>query len=148
MPCGPTARRRALPRLRAESLKGELPYVKLVPERTDLDRNALFDSSTVQLCQGQIGLCGDPGSQYQLLRTRQLRSAVATDPKGVSLSHRRQHRVVLVVVLVHPILSLQETILGLIHLLPQIAEPIIRLEVRRIRLKRAYHMRIQLFGYL
>src|SRR5487761_2504999 len=54
--------------------EGEVPFVQLVPERTDLDRNALFDESALQLHQGQIGLCRDPGSQYQL-RIRQPRPA-------------------------------------------------------------------------
>src|ERR1700683_4832052 len=67
--------------------EGEIPFVQLVPESADLDRNALFGESKLQFRQGQIGLCRDPGAQHQL-RTRQPRLAVATDPKTVPLSRR------------------------------------------------------------
>src|SRR6266851_1385240 len=71
--------------------EGEIPLVQLVPERADLDRNASFGQSKLQLGQGEIGLGRDPGAQHRL-RLRQPRLPVAADPKAATLS-RRLHSV-------------------------------------------------------
>src|SRR5665213_2221389 len=59
--------------------EGKAPLVQLMPERPDLDRDALFGQSKLQLSQSQIGLGGDPVAQLRF-RLSQPRLAVAAEP--------------------------------------------------------------------
>src|SRR5271154_1865035 len=57
--------------------------------------------------------------------------------------HRRQHTMILVVVLVHPVSPHQKQVLKTIRKLPQFVEPVIRYKVRRIGLGYSNHMPIR-----
>src|ERR1700687_4940774 len=60
--------------------EGEIPFVQLVPQSADLDRNALLPQPLLYLGQGQIGLGCDPGAQH-LSSLRQPRAAMAAHLK-------------------------------------------------------------------
>ena len=63
--------------------------------------------------------------------------------KTIHHSHRSQHTMILVVVLVHPVSPHQKQVLKPIGKLPQLIESVLRAEVSRIGLRHPHHMCIR-----
>src|SRR5208283_5742287 len=65
--------------------EGQMPFVQLMPQGTDLDRYTLLDQAFAQLGQAQTRLLFDPGTQHGLHR-RYPRTAVPADLKTGALA--------------------------------------------------------------
>src|SRR5271169_3780305 len=65
--------------------KGQIPFVQLVPQGTDLDRYAPLGETSSHLGQAQPRRLFDPGAQHGL-HLRDPRTAMATDLKTGALA--------------------------------------------------------------
>src|ERR1035437_9974516 len=65
--------------------EGQMPFVQLMPQGADLDRDALLGETFRQLRQAQPGRLFDPGAQHGL-HLRDSRTAMPADLKTAALA--------------------------------------------------------------